>query len=63
MIGVFFQLVETQKGSQYVLMRNVHVHDVKSMEMLSHDQWNLGQLEFYEDTDLGHGEAASWDAA
>jgi hypothetical protein len=39
------------------------VHDVKRKEMLSHGHSNLGQLEFYKDTDLGHGEAALWDTA
>lgn len=52
-----------RKGSQYVLMRNGHVRDVKRKEMRSHGQWDLGQVEFYEDTDLSHGEDALWDAA
>ena len=60
-IVVFSRLVETQKGSQQVLMRNGHVHDMERKEILRHGQWNLGQLEFY--TDLAHGEAALWNAA
>ena len=44
-------------------MRNGHVHGVKRKEILSDGQWNLCELEFYEDTGLDHGEAALWDAA